>query len=323
MTWQRIDDDIYIDDTLVTCAEYQLFIDEMREQGMHYQPDQWTTYQFPQGQAHTPIKGVRFSDGKAFSKWLTDREGGIWIYRVPFLEEVYGYSIINKYRFPMGYWFTDKKGLERLGTAGNTRTETNGWRIERSLQEKLSDASIRLYGYGDNTDRKLDGGRAFDRARNLKLVGNKYYRNLNIDSLELRAKEHDPILALSCNFFLDRNLNNDETLHNSLLNLQDKEINYLFEIARSVHAENQPNRIQAIEFCIIYACSLVIKNMAGQPLPATVDAMRALGMADTWGFIGGVDNSIALIVDLITYSERIAGHSPTFEGIRLVKERIR
>ena len=27
---QRIDENTYIDDTLVTCAEYQLFIDEMR-----------------------------------------------------------------------------------------------------------------------------------------------------------------------------------------------------------------------------------------------------------------------------------------------------
>ena len=29
MTWHRIDEKTYIDDTLVTCAEYQLFIDEM------------------------------------------------------------------------------------------------------------------------------------------------------------------------------------------------------------------------------------------------------------------------------------------------------
>jgi hypothetical protein len=58
MSWQRIDENTYIDDTLVTCAEYQLFIDEMREQDKYYQPDHWTSYQFPEGGARTNL-GVR------------------------------------------------------------------------------------------------------------------------------------------------------------------------------------------------------------------------------------------------------------------------
>jgi hypothetical protein len=63
MSWQRIDENIYIDDTLVTCVEYQLFVDEMREQGKYYQPDHWTSYQFPKGLARESILGVRRSFG--------------------------------------------------------------------------------------------------------------------------------------------------------------------------------------------------------------------------------------------------------------------
>src|SRR5215216_3807815 len=73
---QRIDENTYIDDTLVTCAEYQLFIDEMRDQGKYFQPDHWTLYQFPEGHAREPILGVRHSDAVMFSEWLTEREIG-------------------------------------------------------------------------------------------------------------------------------------------------------------------------------------------------------------------------------------------------------
>jgi hypothetical protein len=62
MTWRRIDENIHVDDTLVTCTECQLFIDEMREQGKYYQP----SYQFPKGQAQIPILRVRLSDATSF-----------------------------------------------------------------------------------------------------------------------------------------------------------------------------------------------------------------------------------------------------------------
>jgi hypothetical protein len=84
---QRIDENTYIDDTLVTCAEYQLFIDEMREHGKSYQPDHWRSYQFPRDQALAPILGVRPSDAKAFCEWLSNRDGGKWHYRWPSSEE--------------------------------------------------------------------------------------------------------------------------------------------------------------------------------------------------------------------------------------------
>src|SRR5688500_16804826 len=104
MSWQRIDENTYIDDTLVTCAEYQLFIDEMREQRKYYQPDHWTTYQFPKGQAREPILGVRYSDAEAFCEWLTNRENGEWKYRLPSQQEAKDYLLTTFIQVPLGYW---------------------------------------------------------------------------------------------------------------------------------------------------------------------------------------------------------------------------
>jgi hypothetical protein len=77
----RIDEDKYVDPTLVTHAEYQLFLDETR-------PDHLSEHRVSPGQGRTPISDVSLSDGAAFCKWLTKRESTDWTYRLPLLEEL-------------------------------------------------------------------------------------------------------------------------------------------------------------------------------------------------------------------------------------------
>jgi len=79
----RVDEDRYVDNTLVTHAEYQLFLDEKYSQEEYYQPDHWMSYRFPVGQGREPVVGVRASDAAAFCDWLTSREAGEWHYRLP------------------------------------------------------------------------------------------------------------------------------------------------------------------------------------------------------------------------------------------------
>ncbi len=111
MTWQQIEDHTYIDDTLVTCAEYQLFIDEMREKGKYYQPDHWTSYQFPEGHAREPILGVRCIDATHFCEWLTWREHSGWGYRIPTNIEGKNYPTKPKHAsIKLGYWIADRNG---------------------------------------------------------------------------------------------------------------------------------------------------------------------------------------------------------------------
>lgn len=83
----RLDEITYVDNTLVTQAEYQLFLNEMRSKGSYRQPDHWSDLQFESGMGQEPIVGVRPSDAQAFCNWLTERETGAWRYRLPTAKE--------------------------------------------------------------------------------------------------------------------------------------------------------------------------------------------------------------------------------------------
>jgi hypothetical protein len=89
---QRIDDQREIDLTYITCAEYQLFLDDQREQEQYHQPDHWVDYCFAPSQAREPISGVRPEDADAFCAWLTQRQGGTWHYRLPTTSEARGWQ---------------------------------------------------------------------------------------------------------------------------------------------------------------------------------------------------------------------------------------
>ncbi|CAG0998289.1 hypothetical protein ANAEL_02756 [Anaerolineales bacterium] len=101
----RIDEDTLADATLITHAEYQLFLDEKRIIDQYYMPDHWQTYQFPSGQGYQPVVGVRATDADAFCLWLSERELGEWKYRVPHSGE----SLPNILGVA-GYWQKSREG---------------------------------------------------------------------------------------------------------------------------------------------------------------------------------------------------------------------
>jgi energy-coupling factor transporter ATP-binding protein EcfA2 len=75
---------IEIDSSYLTNAEYQLFLDELYAQGYPHQPDQCTEYHFSPGSAQQPITGIRAEDAAAFCNWLTQKQEGKIIYRLPY-----------------------------------------------------------------------------------------------------------------------------------------------------------------------------------------------------------------------------------------------
>ncbi|MBF0606649.1 MAG: NACHT domain-containing protein [Candidatus Magnetobacterium sp. LHC-1] len=82
-----IDDNRQISSGYVTCAAYQLFLDDMRKDNTYLQPDHWLEYVFPAGSANEPITGIRSKDAVEFCKWLTERQGGTVMYRLPTFQE--------------------------------------------------------------------------------------------------------------------------------------------------------------------------------------------------------------------------------------------
>ena len=72
-----------IDGSFITCAEYQLFLDDAQTQGRFCQPDHWNSLDFKSGEALSSLSGVRASCAIAFCEWLTKHLKDGWIYRLP------------------------------------------------------------------------------------------------------------------------------------------------------------------------------------------------------------------------------------------------
>lgn len=56
---RRLDEKTWIDTSLITHAEYQLFLDDMYARGKYHQPDHWKTTRFSPGEAQSPVLGIR------------------------------------------------------------------------------------------------------------------------------------------------------------------------------------------------------------------------------------------------------------------------
>lgn len=92
-----------IDKNFISCAEYQLFLDEKRKQNKFYQPDHWTTFIFPKGQSLRPITGVRPQDAIAFCDWLSQNSLN-QRYRLPTSSEAQIYPALEA---NIGTWCCD------------------------------------------------------------------------------------------------------------------------------------------------------------------------------------------------------------------------
>jgi hypothetical protein len=110
----RLSGDWARDDSLITCAEYQLFLDEQRPEGECLQPDHWPGYRFPAGQGLRPAMGVRAADAVVFCQWLSERQPGEWRYRLPTAHEVRDTTRLTETTRGLGYWTASAAG-ERGG----------------------------------------------------------------------------------------------------------------------------------------------------------------------------------------------------------------
>jgi hypothetical protein len=269
----RVDENTYIDDTLVTCAEYQLFIDEMREQGKYFQPDHWASYQFLEGQARAPIVGMRFSDAKIFCEWMTKRESSEWSFRLPTVAEAEQYSLKNPIQSPLGYWITGEN--YRLQFRWIEPVPTNPRGINPVTHIK------------------------FDLAR-------------------LKDIEH----AREFTLLIDR----DDEFIVDLYDVLERELNM----------DRMVNRIENLRLNDYRFSSRWFTQISDRLSYRLFDDWSNIVLPDILDFVIGNSGTISftprpldvfpyldLYIDFLTLYERIAGRSPAFEGIRLVKERVK
>lgn len=118
-----------IDLQFLTCAEYQLFLNEMQIQGEYYQPSHWTKLRFATGSALHPVKGIRVEDAQIFCDWLTAKQGHNGVFRLPTPQEVIDYA--NPYS-QMATWCCENS---RYGLYGLSQS------AELTYRQKLLDSS--------------------------------------------------------------------------------------------------------------------------------------------------------------------------------------
>jgi energy-coupling factor transporter ATP-binding protein EcfA2 len=83
----RVADGAYVDTSLITQAEYQVFIDEMATDTHEVHPDHWRRPHYETGQGNQPILGVRPEDAVDFCKWLNEKDEDNRRFRLPTPDE--------------------------------------------------------------------------------------------------------------------------------------------------------------------------------------------------------------------------------------------
>ncbi|MGB0385407.1 MAG: GTP-binding protein [Ardenticatenaceae bacterium] len=93
-----VNQNLYVADSLIMNAEYQLFVEEQRVKNA--QPEDWwqLQYQFRAGAEKEPAIDLRPADAVAFCRWLTERDRSARSYRLPFTEEFE--PLVSE----VGYW---------------------------------------------------------------------------------------------------------------------------------------------------------------------------------------------------------------------------
>jgi energy-coupling factor transporter ATP-binding protein EcfA2 len=193
----------YIDTSLISCIEYQLFLDEQQAQGHHHQPDQWTAASFPKNAGSSPVLGVSRSDSQAFCDWLTARDREGWHYRLPHAKEwpVEERKQRKELSAEIGYWTDDdarfewvqgeppRVFLEQVDLVLARASDFDRVRALDHNRTRIRDR-VRIFTFARALDRALDEARASDRDLSSALV---QVLNYDLDpAIKLaRARAHD------------------------------------------------------------------------------------------------------------------------------------
>ncbi|MFN0112320.1 MAG: hypothetical protein ACKVZH_25955 [Blastocatellia bacterium] len=198
---QRIDEQREIDPSFVTCAEYQLFLDDLRAQGKYHQPDHWDALTFPAGQALSSMSGVRAKDAAAFCEWLTQRQAGEWRFRLPLADEASQWQTKEN---RMAAWCQDAQSFRLIGlSSAQEQTITQQLLAIESLifsQPVIAPHSLA---------RTLDLAHTFDLARTLDLTS---VLACALDLTRDHALDRDLARALDVARVIDRTLALDRDL---------------------------------------------------------------------------------------------------------------
>ncbi|MCP5096219.1 MAG: NACHT domain-containing protein [Chloroflexi bacterium] len=247
----RVDDDRYFDNSFITNAEYQLFIDDERRVNRYHQPDHWDGYEFVTGHGRLPVAGVRPIDAVAFCQWMSERDPGEWHYRLPKSNEVAMLASNAPIEDPtetmLAHWFSSARGIEsaKVDLAASLQIEplllqmqdrfNEDWHAHKGLKYQtqardlvLSRVRYRQFKLQD-MDRNLNLSRMQDPdvVRDVNIVRNREllsWARMMEERLQFRlAQAQDPEIERARELSLDELLIITHRLSDGLAHAQDLE----------------------------------------------------------------------------------------------------
>ncbi|MEO0688594.1 MAG: SUMF1/EgtB/PvdO family nonheme iron enzyme, partial [Cyanobacteria bacterium J06649_11] len=292
----RIDHQTEIDRDFITFDEYQLFIDEMRQQGKNLQPDHWKTEKFPDGDARKPITGVRSTDAEEFCEWLTKKESlPEFSYRLPTIRETKEITAVDP---DIGCWC---KNNDALKISGITVKQWQNWQQELSayfvVQNKNITLDFDLYLYLDlDLYLDLELYRNLDRYFDLELYryldrNLDFYRNLDLDLYRY--------LDLDLYRYLDLKIKTNTASNFSLLYFPLIPLILFYESISKIYAEASQNK----------------------KIRQNLKLSRQECEQKSQEYTKKKDNIFKLYAYLVLMEQRQEGKMPAWEGIRIVRER--
>lgn len=358
----RIDNNLFIDKSYITCAEYQLFIDEKRELGESYQPEHWKGYRFPPGYAQKPITGIRASDAEKFCEWLTQKQSELGFrYRIPTLTEIEEHPAPEK---QIGCWVKDG---EKKRICGIEKVEWQQWKMNLfnlivstknplkkldiiSLKNLSLDLTVDLNSvlnkvlnpkFNSDLNPKLTSelNSAFNLRLNQVIKNNLgYILDCLIDNVNHRNL--DSILEylltsdLNCNLYqtlysvLNSNPNRiaDRDLYSIVYNLLNPDLNIILEYELN-HKGNCVVDLFRFYSLLVFLILYLLSNIYDAALKNN-QALRDVKLTDTKCqklsnlYAAKSYEAFNLYAFLRLITERQTGQMPAWEGIRIVRERV-
>ena len=358
----RIDNNLFIDKSYITCAEYQLFIDEKRELGESYQPEHWKGYRFPPGYAQKPITGIRASDAEKFCEWLTQKQSELGFrYRIPTLTEIEEHPAPEK---QIGCWVKDG---EKKRICGIEKVEWQQWKMNlfnlivstKNPLKKLDiispknlslDLTVDLNSvlnnvlnpkFNSDLNPKLTSelNSAFNLRLNQVIKNNLGYildclidnvNDRNLDSILEYLLTSD----LNCNLYqtlysvLNSNPNRiaDRDLYSIIYNLLNPDLNIILEYELN-HKGNCVVDLFRFYSLLVFLILYLLSNIYDAALKNN-QALRDVKLTDTKCqklsnlYAAKSYEAFNLYAFLRLITERQTGQMPAWEGIRIVRERV-
>lgn len=188
----RVDEITEIDQSYITSAEYQLFIDAQRVVGKRVQPTHWMTERFAPGNAKSPITGITPNDAVAFCDWLTEQQSIPGVrYRLPTPSEASEHMIGESL---LGYWCQSDQNFT-VSEINQRQMQTYRKQLYGRLERDFTHARThgRDHKYDDlNFDSALAFG--YDSPLNLERACNSAF-DLAQALTRARSLDLDPALA--------------------------------------------------------------------------------------------------------------------------------